>query len=149
MATITDEQYQILLAFRRALREYLRWSESAAHRVGLTPQQHQMLLTIRAHPGPVAPSIRDVAGYLGVRHHSAVGLVRRSLALGLLVRRRDEHDLRVVRLGLTEHAAQLLDELSAAHLAELQQVAALLHIPEQLLGELSEKFIGAVSPSAQ
>ena len=34
---LRDEDYQRLLAFRTELRDFLRWSEQAAHDAGLTP----------------------------------------------------------------------------------------------------------------
>lgn len=145
MAQVSDDQYRILLTFRCALRQFLHWSQQQAAAVGLTAQQHQLLLAVRAHPGGGAPSISDVAACLGIRHHSAVELVSRCETLGLVVRTGDAHDLRVVRLRLTGHGREVLDELTATHLAELERVAATLHISEQFLNQLSEDFIETVS----
>ena len=64
-------QYQELLAFRTALRRFLRWSEQQAAAAGVTGQQHQLLLAIRGHDGPGAPTVGDVAEHLLLRHHSA------------------------------------------------------------------------------
>jgi DNA-binding MarR family transcriptional regulator len=140
-STLSDEQYRVLLVFRCALREYLRWSakEAAAH--GLTPQQHQLLLVVRAHPGPRRPSISEIADYLLIRHHSAVELVTRAEGLGLLHRRADEADQRVVRVELTDLGAERIEELSRSHLAELERVAADLAISQGLLEQLSNRFI--------
>lgn len=144
MLGVTDEQYQVLYTFRLALRRFTRWSDEASAEAGLTSQQHQLLLGVRAHPDTQAPSIGDVAGYLMIRHHSAVELVRRVEAMGMLSRSADEHDHRVVRLELTERGARTLDGLSSAHMAELQRAAATLHVSEEVLQRLSEDFIETV-----
>jgi DNA-binding MarR family transcriptional regulator len=140
-STLSDEQYRVLLVFRCALREYLRWSAKEAAVYGLTPQQHQLLLTVRAHPGPRPPSIREIADYLLIRHHSAVELVTRAEVLGLIRRRADESDQRVVRLELTDLGAERIEELSRSHLAELERVAADLAISEGVLEQLSSRFM--------
>jgi len=140
-STLSDDQYRILLVFRCALREYLRWSAKEAAAYGLTPQQHQLLLAIRAHPGRRGPSISELADYLLIRHHSAVELVTRAEGLGLIRRRPDESDQRVVRLELTALGLERIEELSRSHLAELERVATELAISEGLLEQLSSRFI--------
>jgi DNA-binding MarR family transcriptional regulator len=115
-----------LLSFRVALRGFLHWSEEQAASVGLTPAQHQLLVAIRGHAGKEDPSITDVAGYLFVRHHSAIGLVERTAAMGLVERYRDEADQRIVRLALTSLGHEKVEALAAAHLEELTRLAPLL-----------------------
>jgi DNA-binding MarR family transcriptional regulator len=97
----TDDDYARLLAFRTRLREFQRWSQESAAALGLTAAQHQLLLAVRGHPGPQPPTMGDLASHLLVRHHTAVGLVDRAQALGLVTRLTDEGDHRVVRLALT------------------------------------------------
>lgn len=121
--TITDEDYRRLLALRSGLRRFLRWSEDEARRVGLTPAQHQLLLAVRGHPGPGRPSISDVADALLLRHHSAVELVGRAEAAGLLRRHADPVDARLVRLALTRRGAGALERLSATHLEEIGRLS--------------------------
>ena len=99
--SLSDRQYADLLAFRVALRRFLHWSEQAAEAEGLTPAQHQLLLAVRGHAESQGPTVSDVAGYLLVRHHSAVGLIDRAEAMGLVARRADADDHRVVRVRLT------------------------------------------------
>ncbi|HEX5535442.1 MAG TPA: MarR family transcriptional regulator [Actinomycetales bacterium] len=140
-STLSDEQYRVLLVFRCALREYLRWSAKEAAVYGLTPQQHQLLLVVRAHPGPRPPSISEIADYLLIRHHSAVELVTRAEGAGLLRRRADESDQRVVRVELTELGKERIEELSRSHLAELERVAADLAISEGVLEQLASRFM--------
>jgi DNA-binding MarR family transcriptional regulator len=105
------------------LRRFLRWSEQQAQAAGLTPAQHQLLLAIRGHPDPRGPTLGDVAAYLLLRHHSAVGLVDRAEAAGLLIRRQDPDNLSIVRLRLTVMGSRQLEALSELHLEELAHLA--------------------------
>lgn len=84
--------------------------------------QHQLLLAIRGHRGAAGPTISDVAGYLIVRHHSAVQLVDRAEAGRLVHRVPDERDGRVVRLALSREGARRLEALAAATKEELARV---------------------------
>ncbi len=137
----SDEQYRILFTFRRALRQFLRTSEALAHHEGLTNQQEQLLLCVRGHPGPEPPRMSDLAGHLMIRLHSAVGLVNRSAAMGLVVRHPDAVDQRVVRISLTPKGHGVLDRLTSAQLAELEAIAGKLRVSEDFLTALSEEFL--------
>jgi DNA-binding MarR family transcriptional regulator len=148
MSTLTDQQYQMLFTVRYAMRHYLQWSERQAAEVGLTPQQHQLLLAVRAHAAPLPPSIGDLAGYLMVRPNSTIELVGRAEAIGFVARAHDTNDQRIVRVSLTPHGESLLDELTGAHLQELERVAERLHLSEQFLHQLSADFITETSPAA-
>jgi DNA-binding MarR family transcriptional regulator len=116
---LTDEDYRGLLELRTDLRRFLRWSERQAKAVGLTPAQHQLLLAVRGHPDPRGPTVGDVAAYLLLRHHSAVGLVDRAETAGLLARTQDPGNRSAVRLRLTEKGSRQLEALSELHLEEL------------------------------
>src|SRR5262245_20149809 len=120
---LDDADYRRLLQFRTSLRRFLRWSEEQAEKAGLTAAQHQLLLAVRGHDGDRGPTIGDVAGYLMLRHHSAVGLVDRAVKAGLVERQEDAGDRRIVRLRLTPLGAQTLQQLSAAHLEEIKRLA--------------------------
>jgi DNA-binding MarR family transcriptional regulator len=128
---LDDADYARLLEFRTGLRRFLRWSEQQAAAAGLTPAQHQLLLAIRGHRGPegaaAVPTVGDVADHLLLRHHSAVELVDRAVAAGLVERRPDPTDQRQVRLVLTPAGAQRLEHLSALHLEELTRLGSALH----------------------
>jgi DNA-binding MarR family transcriptional regulator len=58
-----------------------------------------------------------------LRHHSAVELVDRAEAAGLVRRVSGGDDRRVVRLVVTAAGEGLLAELAAAHLEELRRLA--------------------------
>ncbi|MHB1089328.1 MAG: MarR family winged helix-turn-helix transcriptional regulator [Acidimicrobiales bacterium] len=121
---LSDEIYAQLLSVRTGMRLFERWSEQQATAVGLTTAQHQLLLAIRGHGDPRGPTIGEVADYLLLRHHSAVGLIDRAATSGLLVRTRDQDDHRNVRLALTDDGARRLEELSTLHLEELRRLGA-------------------------
>jgi DNA-binding MarR family transcriptional regulator len=118
--------YTTLLGFRVALRKFLHWSEAQAKAVGLTPSQHQLLLCVRGAAGPTDPSIGDVAECLMLRHHSAVELVDRAELAGIVLRRTDPDDARVIRVRMTAKGSRLLRKLTDAHLEELRRLGALL-----------------------
>ena len=122
----TDADFQRLLEFRTSLRRFLHWSEEQAGAQGLTAAQHQLLLAIKGHPGPAAPSIGDIAAYLLLRHNSAVGLVDRAEAKGLVVRASDPDHRGTVRLTLTNDGARRLEALSDLHLEEVPRLASTL-----------------------
>jgi DNA-binding MarR family transcriptional regulator len=120
---LEEGDYRRLLRLRTDLRRFLRWSEDQAAGAGLTPAQHQLLLAIRGHDGESGPTIGDTADHLLLRHHSAVGLVDRAVKAGLVERRQDDRDHRIVRLRLTPHGQEVLERLSAVHLEELERLA--------------------------
>jgi DNA-binding MarR family transcriptional regulator len=123
---LLDEDYQRLLAFRSELREFLRWSEQAAHNSGLTPSLHQLLLVIRGHPTTPGPTIGQAAQALHIRHHSAVELAQRAEINGLICRERDPLDQRRIHLELTDHGRQQLEALTRAHLPRIKALAGIL-----------------------
>jgi DNA-binding MarR family transcriptional regulator len=117
VVTLEQRHYERLLDVRTGLRRF------QAATAGVTPTQHQLLLAIRGHPDPAGPTIREMAGYLLVRHHSAVEVVDRAGAAGLVERRQDADDLRAVRQSRTANGADRLARLSALHLEELRRFA--------------------------
>ncbi len=130
-----DDEYARLLEFRDGLRRFVHWSDGQAKAAGLTSAQYQLLLAIRGHRG--APSIGDVAGHLLLRHHSAVELIDRAEAAGLLRRVPDPADHRVVRLELTKAGHGRMAGLAAAHIEALSRLRPSLeglwrHLPDEV-----------------
>jgi DNA-binding MarR family transcriptional regulator len=122
---LTDADYAALADFRYSLRRFLAFSETKAADHGLTPQQHQALLAIRAVPAGKA-TIGHVADRLLLRPHSATGLVDRLETLGLVVRRPSPEDRRQALLELTDKALDLLAGLSATHRDEIRRLRPML-----------------------
>lgn len=112
--TPTDADYRALAAWRYALRRFLRFSEEAARREGISPSQYQLMLFVRGFPGG-EPAIADLAERLQVHHQSAVGLVDRSESAGLVRRVPDSSDRRRVRIALTTRGSSLLRRLVDQH----------------------------------
>ncbi|HTI68987.1 MAG TPA: MarR family transcriptional regulator [Candidatus Limnocylindria bacterium] len=119
---VTQQQYETLASFRYALRRFLRFSEEAAHAIGLTPQQHQALLAIKGYPEGHPVSVGDLAERLQIQHHSAVGLVDRLVAEDLVGRQPGRSDKRQVEISLTTRGEELLGSLASAHQEQLHQV---------------------------
>lgn len=118
---VTLNDYRALAAFRRSLRTFLHFSEEAARAAGVTPAQHQLLLAVKGAPSQLPPSIGDLAESLKLRHHSAVELIDRAAAAGLVERRSDARDGRCQRIALTPLGDEKLAGLSALHLEELRR----------------------------
>lgn len=121
--SLTAADYAALAAFRRGVRRYLAFAEAGARSVGLTSQQHQALLAIKAHGPQPLMSVGDLAGQLLLKHHSTVELVTRLEKAGYLERAADVHDRRRVRLRLTADGERVLARLSTRNLQELRAVA--------------------------
>jgi DNA-binding MarR family transcriptional regulator len=121
--TPTHDDYRRLLELRTGLRRFLRWSEQQARAAGITPAHHQLMLAIRGHDDERGPTVTELAAYLLLRHHSAVGLIDRAEAAGLVARGPDPDNPSAVRLRLTEKGSDQLETLSELHLEELEHLA--------------------------
>jgi len=120
---LDDAEYKAIGDFRRALREFLAFSDNAARGHGLTSQQHQALLAIRAHDGPEPMSIGELADCLLIRNHSALELIGRLVERGLLARTASEEDRRRVLLTLLPEGADLLERISLLNIGEYGRMA--------------------------
>lgn len=121
--SLDQADFEHLLALRTGLRQFLRWSEQQARAAGLTPAQHQLLLAVRGHPDAAGPTVGELADYLVLRHHSAVGLIDRAARDGLVQRVPDGKTRSVVRVTLTAAGQAKLDALAEVHLAEIAHLA--------------------------
>lgn len=120
-AHLDAAEYQQLASFRYALRSFLRFSEAAAKKLGLSAQHYQALLAVCATAdGHV--TINDLAQQLLIRHNSAVGLVDRLTAQGLLAREPSAQDGRKVYLRLTAKGDRVLEKLAEVHREELRRI---------------------------
>ncbi len=125
---INKAEYEMLANFRYSLRQFLHFSEMAARVGGITPQQHQALLTIAGFPGREQVTVSELAERLQIRHHSAVGLVDRLAAQGLVVRESGELDRREVYISLTSQGSAILAQLTATHREELRRIGPQLNL---------------------
>src|SRR5271156_2538573 len=120
---ISGRQLQALASFRYQLRRFLQFSEEAAVRACLQPQQHQLLLQIAGTPNGVAATIGYMAERLGLKHNSVVELSNRCAEAGLILRKQGKMDRRCVLLQITAKGRQVLDGLSIDHARELNVMA--------------------------
>jgi DNA-binding MarR family transcriptional regulator len=140
MPRISLSDYRSLAAFRYEIRKFLAFSEQAAREAGIEPQQHQMLLAVRGLPDGTRPTIGAVAERLCVQHHTAVALVDKLEARGLLRRQRSDVDRREVLLQVTREGLDLLRGLSSLHRDQLQTVGpALLDALQEIISERGPK----------
>lgn len=120
---ISPRQFQALSEFRYQIRKFQHFSEEAARALGLEPQQHQLLLAVKGFDGEGrGPTIGYLSQRLQVRHHSAVELIDRMETRGMVQRRAGERDRRQVIVVLSDAGEQILKDLSAQHIAEIQQI---------------------------
>jgi len=122
---LTDADYEALAEFRFSLRQFLAFSEAEAAASGLTPQQHQALLVLRA-ARQGSGTVGHLAERLILKPHSASGLVDRLVTLGLVERRSSERDKRQALLALTDQGQQVLETLSDIHRQEIRRLRPLL-----------------------
>ncbi len=129
---LTDADCRTLAEFRYQLRQFLSFSEDAARKAGLQPRHHQALLAIKGFQNL---TMGDLADRLGIKAHSAAGLVNRLVAARLVRRRADTADRRRVHLALTPAAERRLEQLTIAHRDELRRLATLWHPLFEALGK--------------
>jgi DNA-binding MarR family transcriptional regulator len=119
---LSRSEYEMLAAFRYRLRQFLAFSEKAAAAVGITQQQYQALLAVRAHAGPGLLTISDLAAQMLIKHHSAVGMVNRLEELGMVRREPSTDDGRKVGIRLTANGQRVFDKLASSHRGELRRI---------------------------
>lgn len=142
------EEFERVLAqlanFRYLLRKFLRFSESAARGVGITPQQHQLMLGIAGFTDTGKTTVSELAEFLQERHHSVVGLIDRAALSGLVRRETDPSDRRVVLVSLTPRGRSILKRLSVQHRDEVSRMREeLLRFARQSATETSHNHESA------
>jgi DNA-binding MarR family transcriptional regulator len=126
---LTKADYEALARFRYGLRLYFRFSEQAVRAIGLTPQQYQLMLAIKGFPDRDWATMTEIAERLQCSHNSAVGLVDRCEANGLVARSPHPRDRRSVTVSLTQRGEELLAGLVELHRREMERMADLLQPP--------------------
>jgi DNA-binding MarR family transcriptional regulator len=119
-----QETVRHLAWFRYALRKFLRFSEQAARRCGVTPQQHQLLLGIAGYTSRHKATISELAEFLQERHNSVVELADRAAGRGLVRKVHDTRDRRYVFVSLTPRGEAVLSKLSRLHKEEIMRLQA-------------------------
>jgi DNA-binding MarR family transcriptional regulator len=142
-----SDDFQALAEWRYQIRKFLALSEEAARSVGIEPQHHQLLLAIKGLPEGMIPTISVIAKRMAVRHHTAVELVDRLVARGLVKRTPCSTDRRSVLVALTPRADWLLRRLSDQHRSQLRVAGpALMEAISTVLTRISDEDARAPSP---
>jgi DNA-binding MarR family transcriptional regulator len=116
--TVSQKQFEALAGFRSALRRFLAFSEEATGAAGVTGQQYQALVAIKARPRGTM-RLGALADDLLLKKHGAVQLVDRMEVAGLVERRAAKTDARVVNVVLTPKGERMVQALAALHLEQL------------------------------
>ncbi|MEQ2526752.1 MarR family transcriptional regulator [Robertmurraya yapensis] len=119
---LSKDVYEFLADFRYRIRKFLRFSESAARSQGLTPKQHQLLLSVKGYPGRDYVTPSELAERLQITHHACVGLIDRCEQLNLVTRRPNPEDGRSVLIEVTDKGLEVLRTLSEIHLEEIKRI---------------------------
>jgi DNA-binding MarR family transcriptional regulator len=132
-----------LAELRYQLRRFLSFSEMASENAGISAQQYQLLQVIAAVPVGQECSISYIAARMVVRHNSAVELVDRAEKAGLVRRVADARDHRRSLVEITARGHELVEQLVAQHLIEIEVLGPeLSRTLQRLLGakpELAKK----------
>lgn len=111
-----------LAEFRYHLRRFLHFSQEAAQRAAVHPQQYELLLVLAGQPKKSEVTVTTVAERMFLRHNSTVELVDRCVNLGLVARVEDSMDRRRSLLRLTPRGEKLLQMLAPYHVRELEEL---------------------------
>jgi DNA-binding MarR family transcriptional regulator len=133
---MSKAEFEALAQFRYQLRRFLRFSEEATRRKGVTPLQYQLMLQIKGFLGREWATIVELAERLQAKHHGVVALISRCEKAGLVVRNISRSDMRLVEVRLTGKGERCLEQLARLHRAE--------HL--SLQGEFAIPAFNAVSP---
>ncbi|MFZ0461608.1 MAG: MarR family transcriptional regulator [Candidatus Acidiferrales bacterium] len=137
----SEFDYRALAEFRYEIRRFQNLSEQAARAVGIEPQQYQALLAVKGLPAASEATVGVLAERLQIQHHSAVELVDRLEAHGLLKRTRSRADRRNVLLRLTHRGEEILREIALPHRADLRSSGrTILRALETVMAHASDEI---------
>jgi DNA-binding MarR family transcriptional regulator len=123
--SLDAEHFQALAGFRLAMRRFLAAAEGLSKTAGITQQQYQALLAVRAWPGRDM-TISDLASELLLTHHATVQLVNRMAQVGMILRHPSSVDRRQVLLRLTPEGFAMVQDLAEQHLCEILKQGPLI-----------------------
>lgn len=135
--SLDPDRIKGLSGFRYALRRFLSASEVISRDAGVTQQQYQVMLAIKAADDS-ALAMKDLADQLLLKPHAAVQLTDRLAKAGLAVRTQSTSDRRVVLVSLTPKGDAMVDQLAQRHLDEMLRQEPQLRRSLNLLKRLGE-----------
>lgn len=125
-------EFEKMAQLRYQLRRFMRFSEEAARKSGVTPLQYQLMLQIKGFPGRDWATVVELAERLQAKHNGVVALVSRCEAAGLVSRSASQSDLRRVEVRLTPQGESCLARLAQLHRTELASLQAHLGQPDSV-----------------
>jgi len=126
---MSKAEFEALAQFRYQLRRFLRFSEEATRKKGVTPLQYQLMLQIKGFPGREWATVVELAERLQAKHHGVVALISRCEKAGLVVRNVSRSDMRLVEVQLTGKGEHCLEQLARLHRAEHLSLQGTFSIP--------------------
>lgn len=100
-----------MISYRAVIREAFSQTENAARRIGVCPNQYQLMLAIKHLSDVGDVHVQDVARMLKVQHHSAVGLIKRAVSKGIVEKRRCGKLGQYVVLTVTNKGEELINKM--------------------------------------
>ena len=123
---LRPEELHALAEWRYQVRRFQARAEEMARAEGIEPQHHHALVTIKGLPRGQLPTVGVIAERMAVRHHSAVELIDRLVARGIVRREPFVQDRRVVLVLLTPQAEAILHRLAGRHRRLIRSAAPAL-----------------------
>jgi DNA-binding MarR family transcriptional regulator len=115
------DDYEALANFRYAMRKFLNFSrQTLASEAGLTPEQYEALLALKAFSGPKGMTVRQLSDRLQVKHHTTVSLVDRLERSRFVRREPGVDDRRTVCVSLTAAGSRVLAKVAVLHRREMR-----------------------------
>jgi DNA-binding MarR family transcriptional regulator len=126
---LTKKEFEALSDFRYELRRFLRFSEEAVSRRGITPLQYLLLLHIKGYREREWATVGELAERLQAQHHGVVALISRCENLGLVKRKTNSEDRRRVETRLTPKGERCVGKLALLHRNELKSLGGRFIVP--------------------
>jgi DNA-binding MarR family transcriptional regulator len=120
-------EYQSVANLRATLRKFLRVSETAARRHGLTHERYLLLLMIKGAPdGSQRSTVTELSERLQFAQSTVTELVARAEQAGLVARAGSPEDGRVVHFSLTDTGERRLEAVLQDLRTEREHLARML-----------------------
>ncbi len=143
---------QALRLWRQVYQTYTllkKCEDETAEEFGLTEEQYAVLVTVEYFGGPTR--ITDIAQWLERSTNSISMIVDRMVKVGLVTRKRDRSDRRVVYVSMTSKGETALKPLGVAMLEVIQKILSPLSYGDRntlfdLLGTVKYELIKCLNP---
>lgn len=127
---LNKSEFEALSQFRYQLRRFLRFSEQATRRHGITPLQYLLLLHIKGFPGRDWATVGELAERLQAQHHGVVALISRCEAHKWVTREQGRADRREVEIHLTAKGERMVAKMAQLHRDELLNLEGGFLLPQ-------------------